>query len=63
MRSIYYHLKKGVETGELVVKKVEREKGEYSWGEYAEKIYYSLGPQAKPSTNNRVKDFLSVNGK
>jgi len=58
MRSIYYHLKKGVELGEFKVKQIKSEKGEYSWGGEAEKIYYILGPNAKPSMNKRVKEYL-----
>jgi hypothetical protein len=48
MRSIYYHLKKGVDTQEFVVHEIKSEKGEYSWGSDAEKIYYALGPAASP---------------
>ena len=58
LRSIYYHLKKGVELGEFQVNKIEREKGEYSWGTEAEKIYYSLGANAKPIVNDRVKEYV-----
>ena len=58
LRSIYYNLKKGVDLGEFHVNKVEREKGEYSWGTEAEKIYYSLGPNAKPTGNDRVKEYV-----
>lgn len=58
MRSIYYHLKKGVEIGEFVVNKVEKEKGDYSWGGEAEKIYYALGPNAKPTGNDRVREYI-----
>ncbi|MBU0980978.1 MAG: hypothetical protein KJ709_09335 [Nanoarchaeota archaeon] len=42
MRLIYYHLKKGVDLGELEVQKVETEKGDFSWGDSAEKVYYKL---------------------
>ena len=58
LRSIYYHLKKGLELGEFQVSKIEREKGEYSWGTEAEKIYYSLGSNAKPSGSDRVKEYV-----
>ena len=58
MRSIYYHLKKGLSLGEFVVSKIEKEKGDYSWGGEAEKIYYALGPNAKPSGNDRVKEHV-----
>ncbi|AJF61712.1 TPA: hypothetical protein HA239_06405 [Candidatus Woesearchaeota archaeon] len=55
MRSIYYHLRKGVELGEFEIEKVEKEKGDYSWGEMAEKVYYRLGRSASPKGDARVK--------
>jgi len=55
LRVIYYHLKKGLSLEEFKIKEIRQEKGEYSWGANAEKIYYSLGPNAKPSINPRVK--------
>ena len=58
MRSIYYHLKKGVDLGEIKVSRIEKSKGDYSWGPEAEKIYYSNGENAKPTANSRVKEFL-----
>jgi len=48
LRSIYYHLRKGIDTGEFEIERIEKEKGDYSWGEMAEKIYYKLGPAAQP---------------
>ena len=42
-RLIDYHRKKGADTKELVVKQYRSEKGNYSWGETAEKVYYSIG--------------------
>lgn len=59
MRVIYYHLKKGLELEEFKVERVEREKGDYSWGSEAERIYYALGPNAKPAVVERVRDFFS----
>jgi len=58
LRSIYYNLKRGVDLGEFKVEKIEKEKGEYSWGGEAEKIYYSLGPNAKPKIDAKVKEYL-----
>jgi hypothetical protein len=55
LRSIYYHLRKGVQLEEFKVQKIKAEKGSYSWGESAEKIYYSLGPNAKPTGVEKVK--------
>lgn len=58
MRSIYYHLKKGVDLNEFKVSKIEKEKGNYSWGGEAEKIYYSLGDAAKPTVNEKAKEYF-----
>ncbi len=58
LRSIYYHLKKGVSTGEFIVKEVRKEKGNFSWGGETEKTYYALGPKAMPKGDNNVKDFF-----
>jgi hypothetical protein len=58
MRSIYYHLKKGVELGEFEVERIEKEKGNYSWGEMAEKIYYKLGTKAAPKMDKKIKKYL-----
>ncbi|MBD3202744.1 hypothetical protein GF327_00485 [Candidatus Woesearchaeota archaeon] len=62
MRSIYYHLNKGVELGIFKIENIEQEKGEYSWGESAKKIYYTLGKNAKPRGNMDLKEFLEKNG-
>lgn len=58
LRVIYYHLKKGVELEEFKVSEIRQEKGDYSWGKNAEKIYYSLGPNAKPSGSARVRKYF-----
>ncbi|MEM4282091.1 MAG: hypothetical protein QXU88_00415 [Candidatus Woesearchaeota archaeon] len=55
---IYYHLKKGVALGEFVIEEVKLEKGEFSWGSVAEKVYYKLGPSAKPKGDERVKRYF-----
>jgi hypothetical protein len=62
MRSVYYHLKKGLVTQEFVVKDVKKEKGEYSWGPEAEKIYYALGPAASPNALGKVKEYFDKKG-
>jgi hypothetical protein len=61
LRVIYYHLKKGVALGEFVLESVKLEKGDYSWGEAAEKKYYKLGANAKPLGEKRVKAFFEKN--
>ncbi len=58
MRAIYYHLKKGVATREFKVTRIQKEAGDYSWGAEVERIYYSLGPDAKPQGNRAVKEYL-----
>jgi len=58
MRNIYYHLKKGIETGEFKVEKVEKQSGDYSWGGEAERVYYALGEKAAPKGDSRVKKYF-----
>src|SRR3989338_5998874 len=58
MRSIYYNLRKGKELGEFEIKKIGKEKGSYSWGEFAEKTYYSLGKNAKPLISLKAKKYF-----
>ena len=58
MRLVYYHLRKGIQTGEIKLDSVEKEKGDYSWGEDVEKKYYSLGEQAVVRGDDRVTEFF-----
>ncbi|MEK6886309.1 MAG: hypothetical protein AABW88_00605 [Nanoarchaeota archaeon] len=58
LRSIYYHLKKGISTGEFIVKEVRKEKGNFSWGGETEKTYYALGPKAMAKGDSKVKDYF-----
>jgi hypothetical protein len=58
LRAIYYHLRKGQDLEEFVVDTIHKEKGDYSWGAEAEKIYYSLGKNAKPRIDQRIKALL-----
>jgi hypothetical protein len=58
LRLVYYHLRKGVILGEFKVNKIETEKGDYSWGPEAEKVYYGLGDNAKPKIDKRVKAYF-----
>lgn len=59
-RSIYYHLRKGVQLQEIALHKIEVEKGNFSWGSTVEKIYYGLGSNAKPLGVPRIKEFLEA---
>ncbi|MBT4935331.1 hypothetical protein HOL21_04210 [Candidatus Woesearchaeota archaeon] len=56
-RSIYYHLRKGVQLKEIVVHTIEQEEGNFSWGTIVEKIYYSIGENAQPRGEKRVEVF------
>ncbi len=58
MRSVYYHLRKGLELGEFKIYKAGKEKGDYSWGSEAEKVYYELGNSAKPLGKENVKEYF-----
>ena len=60
MRSIYYHLRKGVSLGEIRIENVQVEKGEYSWGGEVEKTYYSLGKNAMPKEQERIREFFEM---
>ena len=61
MRSIYYHLKKGAALDEFKVQQIKQEKGNYTWGDTAQKVYYALGPNAKPMINSKVKEYFDKN--
>ncbi|MBI4438573.1 hypothetical protein HY640_01420 [Candidatus Woesearchaeota archaeon] len=58
MRSIYYQLRKGVQTGEIKIKAIRKIQGNYSWGTEAEKKIYALGEHAKAKGNSKVDDYL-----
>ena len=59
IRSIYYNLKKGTSMGELKVERIVQEEGDFSWGNKAEKIYYSVGDQAKTIGDPKVIEFFN----
>lgn len=63
MRVIYYHLRKGAQIGEFTVESIVDEKGTYSWGSTAEKVYYTLGPQAQPKGDTKLKAYVEKRGK
>ena len=43
---------------EFKVSEVKKETGDYSWGDKAEKIYYSLGKNARPTLLKEVKSYF-----
>lgn len=57
-RSVYYHLRKGLQTGEIVIEKREQQQGNFSWGSTVEKTFYKLGERAAPQGNAQIKEFL-----
>ncbi len=59
-RSIYYNLRKGVQTKEISLQRIEQEKGKFSWGDTVEKTYYALGSTAQPLGIPKVQEFLST---
>lgn len=59
LRSIYYHLKKGLSTEEFQIEKVSKIQGDYSWGPEAELIYYKLGPAAQPKILKRLSRYFN----
>lgn len=58
LRLMYYHLKKGLDIGIFKIDKMGSERGDYSWGSEAEKIYYKLTEQARPVLDNKVKNYF-----
>lgn len=55
---IYYHLKKGVSIGEFILVESKEESGEFSWGNKVEKHYYTLGENATPKMDEKVKEYI-----
>lgn len=58
VRVIYYHLKKGVSLGEFIIEDIKINKADYSWGDSAERIYYSLGEKANPKIEKELYDKI-----
>jgi len=58
LRVIYYHLAKGSSLKEFEVTGVKKTEGKYSWGPEAERIFYKLGPSAKPTNLAEVKAYF-----
>jgi hypothetical protein len=55
MRSIYYHLNKGVELGIFNLKEIRDVKGDFSWGSGAKQVIFQLGINATPKINKTVE--------
>jgi hypothetical protein len=61
LRSMYYHLKKGTALKEFTINEIKQEKGEFSWGNTTEKIYYELGEKANPRLSDEIKEYFNSN--
>ena len=48
IRSIYYHLNKGVELGIFNLKEIRDVKGDFSWGSGVKQVIFKLGVNAQP---------------
>ena len=57
IRSMYYHLNKGVEIGEFDLVEVKEEKGNYTWGDRTTRRYYTLGEKIEVKIND---DLLKI---
>ena len=53
-RLIYYHLRKGVSTGDLDISRISKIKGNFSWGSDAERIYYKLSKNSRPNPDKKT---------
>lgn len=51
VRSMYYHLKRGVQLNEFKELGQKQEQGPYTWGRESTHIYYSLGDSASHRGN------------
>lgn len=58
LRVIYYHLTKGSALKEFEIAGVKKTEGKYSWGPEAERIFYKLGPSAKPTMPTELKAYF-----
>jgi hypothetical protein len=58
IRSIYYHLNKGVELGVFNLKEIRDVKGDFSWGSGAKQVIFQLGANANPKGIKEVYNKL-----
>ncbi len=55
IRSMYYHLRKGVALDEFALVGVKEEKGAFTWGDISIRRYYVLGPEAKERATEELR--------
>jgi hypothetical protein len=58
-RNIYYQLQKGKDMNIFEVEEKD-EKGNYSWGDSARKMYYKLSKSAEPKINEIIVDYFNM---
>ncbi len=58
LRSMYYHLKKGVQLNEFEEVGVEKVKGPFTWGDVSIRKYYILGPEAEKRATEEVQKII-----
>jgi len=62
VRSMYYHLKKGVALGEFKQVGAKQEAGPFTWGRESTHIYYVLGDAASHKGNTELKNKVKELG-
>ena len=60
MRSVYYHLNKGVELGIFNLKEIRDVKGDFSWGSGVKQVIFQLGSNAQPKISKDVMDKINA---
>ncbi len=58
IRSMYYHLNKGVELGEFNLVGVREEKGSYTWGDRTTRRYYNLKKGVEGKLNEDLEEII-----
>ncbi len=62
LRSMYYHLNKGVMLGEFKEIGVEVVKGNFTWGDKSIRKYYVLGENAKQKASDDIHIIIKTLG-
>jgi len=58
LRSMYYHLKRGVTLGEFKQVGSKQETGPYTWGRESTHIYYALGDAASQRAPAELREKI-----
>ncbi len=62
LRSMYYHLRKGVDLGEFELVGVKEERGVFTWGALSMRRYYITGPNASERANDDLHIIVKTLG-